>query len=201
MSTKASEDANPNSSGASEEKEGGLFPAILAGAGILAVIGVLFLWPSGDQAKGSASDASRTAANAGPVASAAALGRGGVPAREADEANLGRAPEPRVNPAIQLPAVGMAPEAPPPEPPPNFQSRDEEIAWYERKLEQAKQMRDSRKKFADRLPSVRERIEQSDNPEAQLKAFESRKKIVEANFEKAQQRVDELEAKLADLRG
>jgi hypothetical protein len=201
MSTKADEDGNPKAEATSEEKEGSLFPAILAGAGILAVVAVLALWPSGDDAKDRASDAA--GANGGAAGAAGAVGgvagKGGVQARAADKASDNRSPEPKVNPAIKLPAVGMAPGVPPPEKPPEFNDRAEEIAWYERKLEAAKQMRDSRKKFAERLPQVRERIEQSDNPDAQLAAFESRKKIVEENYAKAQKRVEELEQKLADL--
>ena len=202
MSTKADEDRNPTAEGASEEKEGGLFPAILAGAGILAIVGVLAFYPDGDDASGSGSGAggANGGASAAGAAAGLAAGRGGVQPREADKANANRAVEARVNPAIKLPAPGMAPSVPPPEEPPMFTTREEEIAWYERKLETAIQMRESRKKFADRLPKVRERIERSDNPDAQLEAFESRKKIVEQNYEKAQQRVEELEQKLADLR-
>jgi hypothetical protein len=142
-------------------------------------------------------------ADGAQAASAGAADRGvvgGVPARAYDDPS--RPPgKPQINPAVKLPAVGMAPSVPPKEEPPAFANRQEEIAWYERKLEQAIKARDSREKFAERLPQIRKRIEQSDNPKEGLAAFEGRKKIVEDNFTKAKAKVEEIEQKLRELRG
>ena len=48
---------------------------------------------------------------------------------------------------------------------------------------------------------VKERIEAGPNPEEGLESFEGRKKIVEDNYASAQKDVEEIEAKLAELRG
>jgi hypothetical protein len=201
MSTKASEDTNPNSSGDAEDKEGGLMPAIVAGAGILAVVAVLALWPSGDDKAAAGDNAARASADgaAGAGARAAGAKRGGVQPRDADAADRG-VKYGKVNPAVKLPAVGIAPGVPPPEEPPDFKNKEQEIAWYEKKLDQAMELRETRKKNVDHLPKVRERIEASDNPQEELATFESREKIVEENYAKAQERVEEIEAKLAELR-
>jgi hypothetical protein len=201
MSDKATEDANPT---ASESREGGLLPAMLAGAGILIVVALLVLWPSGDDGGSGPESLAGSAQGAAGAAGGGngAGGRGGVQARDFDEASR-QSPAPRMNPAVRLPpqGAGMAPGMPPKsDDPPEFASRQDEITWYEERLARAIQMRDSRQKFVERLPKIRERIEEGDNPEEGLKAFEGRKKIVEDNFAKAQARVDELEAKLAGLR-
>lgn len=200
MSDKAAENAKPNSE--EGESEGGLLPAILAGAGILAVVALLVFGPSSSDDDVDPEVVENGGAAAGAQGRGGAAGRGGVQAREVDDPARRTRGGAKLNPQIKLPPMGMAPEIPAPQPdPPPDASTEEKIDWYERKLDEAIRMRESRKKFAERLPKMRERIEQSDNPEEQLAAFESRKKQVEENYAKARARVEELETKLAELRG
>lgn len=190
------------SSQTDEEESGGLLPAIIVGAGIL-VVAALLIFDFGDDDKKSENKAAAAAQDGkgGSKDGSAKGGKGGVQSRPYDAAK-GRA-ESRMNPAIKLPPVGMAPSgaAPPPETVPDFANTAEEIAWFEKKLAGAKKIRDDRKKFVERLPRVKERIEAGPNPDEGLKSFEGRKKIVEDNFDKAQKKVDEIEAKLTELRG
>ncbi len=179
-----------------------MMPVVIGGAVILLVFALIAFWP------GKSPDKEGDAAKKGTVADAdgersgrGGGGKGGVQARDYDEPNAPERPGKR-NPAVRLPNVGMAPEAPAPkdDKPPVFASKAEEIAWYERKLVQAQEVLDARQKFAERLPKVRAKIEQAPNAEQQLQAFEQRKKIVEDNYAKAQADVAEIEKKLAQLR-
>jgi hypothetical protein len=125
---------------------------------------------------------------------------GGVQPREYDEAE-GRA-QPRLNPAIQLPSAGgLAPEVPaPPEEPPDFETVEEEIAWYEKRLADARSKLEMRTRAVEHLAKSRERAEQSANPNEALAVFEKRKARVEDNHRIAEDRVRELEIKLDELR-
>jgi len=184
----------------SPEEKSSPIPTILVIAAVCAVVALLFLWPGG--AGKSPEEASRRGgeAGAGGERSPDKGERAGVQARGYDEAQ-GRG-EPRVNPAIKLPAVGMAPgPAPQPEEPPEFQSVEEENAWYEKKLEAAEASLAMRKKAVERLPKARERAEQAANPEEAIAVFEKRKQRVEENHHHAEKRVAELEKKLEQLRG
>ncbi len=217
MSTKTGNDANPNSSGAGgneEEREGGLIPAILAGAGILAVVGLLVFWPSGDddasdRGKGAKNGGkARVAAGAGPAGADAknggksAQGGGGVGARPVDAATpAASAAVGRVNPALKPQGLGMAPAVPQEEPPPKFNNVQEEIDWYEGRLSTANTHLEKRRENAGRLPRAKQRAEDSANPTQALANFEKRKKIVESNVTKAEAKVAEIEKKLAELRG
>lgn len=188
-----------------KDEQQSMLPTVLAFAAILLVAGALIFWPSGDS--DDAGKPSKTAAAAagkggdgegGPAGKAA-----GVGARQIDAATT---PEGRGtrNPAIKMPpgARGMAPmpEAMPKDPPADA-TPEEKIAFYEKRLEQAIRLRDTRKKFVDKLPDVQARVESSPNPTEGMKAFEKRKAIVEENYTKAQQDVTDLEKKLAELRG
>jgi hypothetical protein len=180
-----------------------MLPVVIGGAAILAVFALIAFWPGksttsgmedGKKAAASGVDGERDGHGGG--------GKGGVQARDYDEPSAPERPG-RRNPAVRLPNVGMSPELPAPkdDTPPVFASKAEEIAWYERKLAQAQDVLEARQKFAERLPKVKEKIEQAPNAEKQLEAFEQRKKIVEDNYAKAQAAVAELEKKLTDLRG
>lgn len=171
---------------------------------VIAIVVAIIAWPRSDSAdagskrKGNA--ASRAEDDKGTVASA--KGRaGGVAPRAYDEATP-PSRSGRINPAVRLPALGMAPDpAPQDDAPPVFKSTAEEIAWYENKLDLAEKALADRKTFYDRLPGMRERIEKGPDPARNLQTFEGRKKIVEENYAKAQAEVLEIERKLKELRG
>lgn len=183
-----------------------MLPTVLAGLGILAVAALLIFWPSGDESspgKGDAqndanvADGSSQAGGKGPGGRAAGVGSRSVDAATKPDARG------RGNPNLRgVAGGGMAPvpEAAPKDPPPGA-SLGDKITFYEKRLEQALRVRDSRKKFVDKLPDVKARIEASDNPDKGLKTFERRKKIVQDNYEKAKLDVEEIEGKLAELRG
>jgi hypothetical protein len=187
-----------------DEEERSLLPTVLAFAAILLVAGLLIFWPSGD---GDEKDAQGKAAVAGGKAEGGAGGpsgrAAGVGARQVDAATTPEGSGTR-NPAIKMPpgGRGMAPmpEALPKDPPADATPEDK-IAFYEKRLEQAVRLRDTRKKFVDRLADVQAKVESSPNPEEGMKAFEKRKAIVEDNYAKAQADVEDLEKKLAELRG
>jgi hypothetical protein len=193
-----------------EEREGGLLPAILVGLGLLVVVGLLVFGGGGDDKADKAGGAKSAAAGkTGDEGGAGATpaGQGGVPARPYDKASAAPVGSAKINPAVKLPAVGMAPqggEAPrKDDKPPEGASDEELIAWHEKKLEEAKKNLEQRKTFKERLPGIRQKIEESNHPqkEKELEAFEARAKTVSDNLDKAQAKVDELEKKLADLRG
>jgi ribosomal protein L15 len=175
---------------------------VLVGGGlILAVFALIAFWPADEAGSDGNADKTAAAGEQGPDGGRAGAGKGGVQARDYDEPSAPTRQGKR-NPAVRLPNVGMSPEAPAPQDdtPPVFASKAEEIAWYEHKLEKAKELRDARQKFTERLPKVKEKIESSPNADQQMQAFEKRKKIVEDNYEKAQADVDALEKKLEELR-
>ena len=179
-----------------------MLPVVIGGAAILAVFALIAFWPGKSPTSGTEGGKKTAAAGVDGELEGRGGGKGGVQAREYDEPSAPERPG-RRNPAVRLPNVGMAPEAPAAkdDTPPVFASKAEEIAWYERKLAQAQDVLEARQKFAERLPKVKEKIEQAPNAEKQLEAFEQRKKIVEDNYAKAQADVAELEKKLTDLRG
>lgn len=207
----AGADAKASTAAGEEEREGGLMPAILVGLGLLAVVALLVFGGGDDESKADAAGGAKSAAGAagdrGGAGAAGPAGKGGVPARPYDKAANAAPGSARVNPAVKLPAVGMAPQggegARKNDTPPEGASNDELIAWYEKKLEEAQRHLEQRKTFKDRLPGIRERIEQSNRPDKakELEAFEGRAKTVSDNLDKAQQKVDDLEKKLAELRG
>lgn len=182
---------------------------VVAGIGaLLAVILAFALWPKGDeeaQGKGRKRAKGDASAKAGDDDRSALSGQAaGVAARTYDQPSAPGGSG-KLNPAIRLPTLGMAPEgaAAPPvdDTPPTFANTAEEIAWYEARLKRATTNLESRKKFYDRLPEVRERIAKGPDPQRQLEVFEGRKKIVESNYAKAQADVAEIERKLKQLRG
>lgn len=185
---------------------------VVAGVGVvLAVIAAIALWPKSEDAGGDAKKRAKPGASAragdgeGGGGGAGGPGGAGVAARAYDNPNAPGGSG-RINPAVKLPNVGMAPEGAggtpqKDEPPATFASKAEEIAWYEGRLERANKNLEARKKFYDRLPAVRERVAAGPDPQRQLETFEGRKKVVEENYAKAQADVIEVEKKLKELRG
>lgn len=210
MSTKAGKDNNPNTTGPGDESsEGGLVPAILAGAGILAVVGLLVFWPSGDDdAKDSkkkddavADGRGKGSRTNGGKKKPDARGAGGVAARAVDDATPGGSASGKVNPRMLPKSVGMAPGLPEEEPPPKFKNVEDEIAWYETKLDTANTQVDARRKNVARLTKMKEKAEDSPDPSTAMARYEKSKKIVEDNLRKAEAKVAKIEKKLAELRG
>jgi hypothetical protein len=174
------------------------------GVAILCATALVLFWRSeatrSTREPQSTADAEQTLDRASEPTATRNAARGGVGAREMDAATRRQQTGTAMRrPEIGFDDLGLAPAPPEPEERPVFRDRSEEIAWYKRELEEAKRMRDARRTFVERLPRVRERIEQSSDAERRLATFESRKLVVEANYAKAQARVDELERKLATL--
>lgn len=210
MSDKAGKDNNPTASGQGDDSsEGGLVPAILAGAGILAVVGLLVFWPSGDDDAKSAKKKDGAVADGRGKGSRTnsgkknpdAVGAGGVAARTVDDATPGSSASGKVNPRMLPKSVGMAPGLPVDEPPPKFKNVDDEIAWYETKLDSASTQVEARQKNAARLVKMKEKAEDSPDPGTAMARYEKSKKIVEGNLAKAEAKVATIEKKLAELRG
>lgn len=210
MSTKAGKDNKSNASGAGDDSsEGGLVPAILAGAGILAVVGLLVFWPSGDgddkdsmTKDGEVAEADGTRARSRAAANGLdARGGGGVAARSVDDATPGNSAAGRVNPRLLPKSVGMAPGIPEDEPPPKFNNVQDEITWYEGRLDTATTQLESRRKNTERLAKIKQTAEGSADPGPALARYEKSKKIVEENLAKAEAKVATIEKKLAELRG
>ena len=127
--------------------------------------------------------------------------KGGIQARQFDDAKSGGDPKVRRNPAVKIPPVGMNPNPPPPSEPPTFETKDEERAYYEDQLFRAERILAVRKKARDRLEKIREDIEKGPNPEQQMATYESRKELVEENLNQAEKRVAEVKQKLEELGG
>jgi hypothetical protein len=180
---------------------GGMLPALLAGAGILAVA-ALFIF-GGDDEK----DAKQVEDSAAQQANAQRTGgskNGGVASRQTDDANAtqGSRPKPRLNPRIADAVVtdGMAPVPNKKPEPTSWGTVDEEIAYWEEELRDANRMLETRKQSSDRVPDQEERIRQNGTPE-DLAEFQIRKQVVADNLAKATARVQEVELKLSKLRG
>ena len=119
---------------------------VVAGIGaVLAVILAIALWPKSDDGEGKGrkrakGDTSARSGAEGDGKSALSGQAAGVAARTYDEPSApGRGG--KINPAVRLPQLGMAPEgagAPAPDDtPPTFANVAEEIAWYEARLKRA----------------------------------------------------------------
>jgi hypothetical protein len=180
---------------------GGMLPALLAGAGILAVA-ALFIFGGDDEKKDAKQQTKDAQAQASASAQANAQPDGGVAARGAADASQGSSrPKPRLNPRIANAVVteGMSPEPRKPEPT-SWGSVEEEIAYWEGELIEANRMLEIRQRAADRIPGEEESIRQNGTPQ-DLDEFQNRKQVVTDNLERAKSRVEEVEVKLEKLRG
>jgi hypothetical protein len=179
-------------------------PMLLIGGAIIAVVAALIFWPTSETptaepAKRAKAQAGASVA-AGPGPAVGGTPAGGVQPRAVDEPTR-PAVQPKLNPAIQLPEGGAAPAMPEPEVVPDFDDVEEEIAYYEKKLALATEALERRQKNAEYMETaVRQRVEQSPHAEQEAEVYESRKKIVDDNLATAQRKVEELEAKLEELR-
>lgn len=190
--------SDPKSTPNAQAEGGGMLPALLAGAGILAVAALFIFGGDDEKTAKEAADPKAQQASAqkagGPT--------GGVASRQADDATKTSRPEPRLNPRIANAIVtdGMAPVPNKKPEPTSWGSVDEEIAYWENELRDANRMLELRQQSSDRVPAQEERIRQNGTPE-DLAEFQTRKQVVADNLEKAQARVDEVQLKLSKLRG
>ncbi len=182
----------------SEDAQGSL-GAILIGAAILLIAGLLIFWPGGSDSTTGAQGANASSQGGQQSAHSAdgrsAAGQRGIAPRESDPAK-GRV-SPHVRSGLIAPSVhdlAMMP-TPPPEPT-SFASLAEEIAYYEKKLQQAQVDLEARTTFLERM-----RRKQSAEPVSDHDRNVQRANIVQKNYDSARARVTELEQKLAFLRG
>ena len=176
-----------------------MLPALLAGAGILAVAG-LFIFGGDDEKSAKQANQDKTQ-QASAQTQTVGDPAGGVASRKADDANETSRPQPRLNPRIANAIVteGMAPVPNKPEPT-SWASTDEEIAYWEESLREANRMLEIRQRASDHVPNQEERIRENGTPQ-DLEEFQVRKQVVADNLETAQAKVAEIELKLQKLRG
>lgn len=183
-------------------------PTILAGIGILAVVALLVFWPSADDKKNgkdgkdgktAASAQGRSGKSGTNKAGAGARGEGGVGARDADRPqNPNGERIVRRNPALpQLPGLGMAPGVPDVVPPPKFDNVEQEITYYEKKLDKANTQLEMRERAVKRTEKIKGQVERGEHDKGH---YEQSKKIVEANRTRAQKTVADLSDRLKNLR-
>jgi hypothetical protein len=185
---------------AKPQEGGGMLPALLAGAGILIVAGLLIFGGDDDAAKRSEADKAKSAS----VQSKAGDGSGksGVAARNVDDpTNPGAQTKHKLNPRIANSIVtgGMAPTKEPE--PTSFASVDDEITYWEDELRDANRMLEIRERAVEHIPQIEQSIRDGNDPVNGLKEFEARKKVVADNLDRAKKRVEEVEGKLAKLKG
>lgn len=177
-----------------------MLPALLAGAGILAVA-ALFIFGGDDDAKEAAQNKGDAQAHSSSAQSATNP-KGGVAARQVDGADKTARPKPRLNPRIADAVVteGMAPMPNKKPEPTSWDSVDDEIAYWEDQLRDANRMLEIRQRAQEHVPKQEEKIRERGTPE-DIAQFEQRKVVVADNLERAQARVDEVEHKLQGLQG
>lgn len=178
-----------------------MLPALLAGAGILIVAGLLiFGGDDEDAAKRGATDKTKSA---NIQSKSADGGKSGVAAREVDDATVrSDGSKVKLNPRIANSLVqggGMAPAKK--EEPTSFASVDDEITYWEDELRDANRMLEIRERAVEHIPQIEEAIREGNDPVNGLKEFEARKKVVADNLDRAKKRVEEVEGKLTKLRG
>jgi hypothetical protein len=188
-------DPKPNPD--NEAAGGGMLPALLAGAGILAVA-ALFIF-GGDDERDATENQDGQAAHSSS-AQTGANPKGGVAARQSDQARNDGRPKPRLNPRLADAIVteGMAPMPNKKPEPTSWGSVDEEIAYWEDQLREANRMLEIRERASEHVPKQEEKIREGGTPE-DLAQFQQRKAIVADNLARAQGRVTEVELKLEKL--
>ncbi len=179
-----------------DEPQGSL-GAVLIGGAILLIAALLIFWPDSETAgKGGAAGKSGAAGQQGSnVAGGGGAGGAarGIQPRAIDPAE-GRG-TPQVTPGLMAPTNGlaMAPQAKPE--PTSFPSAAAEIAYFEKKLEEARANLVARTTFLERMKK------QKDNaPISELERMNQRGKVVQDNYDKAVAKVGELEKKVAELK-
>lgn len=186
------------------EKKGSIWPAAIAGAGLLLAGGLMVFWDGGDEGKRKNRDKQAQAGSAsarGGAGGKPAIS-GGVDPRSVDEAKQG----PRRGTAVVNPRVGgtrefggMAPQKKKKEPP-TFDSPEEELEYYEKELESARSVLEMRERAVKRLPKIKEQVMNGSDPDTGLEIYEKRAKRVEENLEESKGKVSDLEKQVEGLR-
>lgn len=194
-----SPDPKPNQN--TEPASGGMLPALLAGAGILAMA-ALFIFGGDDDAKTDATENKDGQAAHSSSAQTGINAKSGIAARQADQATANGRPTPRLNPRIADAIIteGMAPVPNKKPEPTSWGSADEEIVYWEDQLREANRMLEIRERATEHVPRQEEKIRELGSAE-DLATFQKRKVVVADNLERAQARVDEVQLKLEKLRG
>ncbi len=178
-----------------------MLPALLAGAGILIVAGLL-IFGGDDEDKTAKREGTGEKSQSANVQTNSGGAQTGVAARQTDEATpaAGKA---KLNPRIANSIVtgGMSPTSEKKEDPTSFASKNDEITYWEDQLREAERLLEIRERAVDHIPKTEQAIREGNDPENGLKEFEKRKKVVQENLDKAQKRVEDIEAKLEELRG
>lgn len=175
-----------------------MLPALLAGAGILAVAALFIFGGDDEKTAKEVKDAKAQQASA----QAKGGSNRGIASRQADDATQTSRPKPRLNPRIADAVVtdGMAPVPNKKPEPTSWGSVAEEIAYWETQLRDANRMLAVRETASGHVPAQEQRIRENGTPE-DLAEFQVRKQVVADNLAKAQARVQEVELKLSKLRG
>ncbi len=178
-----------------EEPQGSL-GAVLIGAAVLVVAGLLIFWPDGDTARQRGGKGDKVSAQQGSDVSDddAALGKGrGIAPRENDPAEARSRPQ--VTPGLLAETKGLAmlPERKPE--PTSFPTPAAELAYLEKKLELARGDVTSRSLFLDRMKKI-----QAEAPISETDRNAQRAQVVQENYDKAVDRVEALERKIAELK-
>lgn len=192
--------SEPSPEAKTQESESGAMWAMLVGGAILVIAGLLIFWPGGDVAGGGAGGRSggnqqarsgqASAGGAGGVALGVAPGDAD-PARARDANRVSAGVLPGGNGSLTL-----APPTPPQPEPTSFPSVAEELRYFEKKLEKARQDLSLRTTFLERSKKARDAANSTEAREL----AEKRHQVVEQNYNTANAQVAELEKKVAEIK-
>jgi hypothetical protein len=169
---------------------------VLIGGAVLLIAALLIFWPASDTARDSGADGK---GGRGDVQAANGVdgddgGRTrGIAPREVDP--VAARPAPRMRESLMAPGNGMA-MVPTREPEPtSFPSVAAEIAYLEKQLVEARNNLKSRTLFLERMKRIQQEASISDHDRTSARA-----KVVQDNYDRAQNRVDDLEYRIKLLR-